>query len=180
MLPVILHKTALGQENESALKDKKVLLIWGGWKGHEPEQCRDIFIPWMQQEGALVTVSDTLDTYTDKDFMDSLDLIVQTLYLSQVTPATKAYPRLLYISTFPCYSRDAKSEVTPLLLNITPLGAGKDSLPGYIAVTDNGSLNLGDSPYNPIIFIEYTFLFRQRNRSGLFINLLLNKIHHRA
>ena len=77
ILPGLLYKTAVGQENESALKDKKVLLTWGGWTGHEPEQCRDIFVPWMRKEGALVTVSDTLDTYVDKDFMDSLDLIIQ-------------------------------------------------------------------------------------------------------
>ena len=33
--------------------------------GHEPDKCRDIFVPWMKSEGAEVTVSDTLDAYTN-------------------------------------------------------------------------------------------------------------------
>ncbi len=27
---------------------KKVLILQGGWEGHEPELCRDIFVPWMR------------------------------------------------------------------------------------------------------------------------------------
>ena len=87
MLPGLLHKTAYGRQDESVLKDKKVLFTWGGWRGHEPEQCRDIFVPWMEQEGALVTVSDTLDTYTDKEFMDSLDLIIHAWTMATIERA---------------------------------------------------------------------------------------------
>ncbi len=69
---------SIGQEpaSQSPLKGKKVLFIWGGWMGHEPEKCRDIFVPWMESEGALVTVSDTLDTYVNMNLRE-LDLIVQ-------------------------------------------------------------------------------------------------------
>ena len=63
------------QENQS-LKGKKTLFVWGGWKGHEPKQCRDVFVPWLRQQGAELTVSDSLDAYTDKKLMDSLDLII--------------------------------------------------------------------------------------------------------
>lgn len=59
------------------LRDKKVLFIYGGWEGHEPEKARDIFVPWMRSEGARVIVSDTLETYEDKELMMSLDLVVQ-------------------------------------------------------------------------------------------------------
>lgn len=69
-------KTVFAQQGEKS-KAKKVLFVWGGWDGHEPAQCRDIFVPWMQDLGWDVTVSDTLDPYTDKALMDSLDLIVQ-------------------------------------------------------------------------------------------------------
>ncbi|MBN1952681.1 MAG: ThuA domain-containing protein [Bacteroidales bacterium] len=62
----------------SPLKGKKVLLVWGGWMGHEPDKCRDIFVPWMKSEGAEVTVSDTLECYTGYNLKDDFDLIVQT------------------------------------------------------------------------------------------------------
>ena len=60
------------------LSGKKVLYVWGGWGGHEPEKCRDIFVPWLEAEGAEVIVSGTLDAYLDEKLMGSLDLIIQS------------------------------------------------------------------------------------------------------
>ena len=40
---------------------KKALFVWGGWDGHEPRQCTDIFAPIMEKEGYDVEISDTLD-----------------------------------------------------------------------------------------------------------------------
>jgi len=77
-------------EGTSPLKGKKVLYIWGGWMGHEPDKCRDIFVPWMESEGAMVSVSDTLDTYVDTNLME-LDLIVQVWTMGAITgPQEKA------------------------------------------------------------------------------------------
>ena len=44
---------------------KKVLFVHGGWEGHEPEECRDLFVPWMRSLGWDVSVSDSLDAYGD-------------------------------------------------------------------------------------------------------------------
>jgi type 1 glutamine amidotransferase len=74
-----------GEKEIPSLKGKKVLFVWGGWNGHEPEQCRDIFVPWMESEGAEVIISDSLGIYTDKDFMSSIDLVVQIFTMSQIT-----------------------------------------------------------------------------------------------
>jgi len=63
---------------ESVLKGKKVLFVWGGWMGHEPDKCRDILVPWLQSEGAEVLVSDTLDSYTQLDLKKDFDLIIQS------------------------------------------------------------------------------------------------------
>ena len=60
----------------TVLDGKKVLFVWGGWMGHEPDKCRDIFVPWMQSEGAKVTVSDTLNAYLEPGLQD-FDLIIQ-------------------------------------------------------------------------------------------------------
>lgn len=67
------------------LKGKKVLYVYGGWDGHEPKQSVDIFVPWMESEGAEVVVSDTLDSYIDEDLMGSVDLIIQIFTMSQIS-----------------------------------------------------------------------------------------------
>lgn len=55
---------------------KKALMVWGGWDGHEPKQCVDIFAPILEEKGFEVIISDTLDIYRDADLMGSLSLIV--------------------------------------------------------------------------------------------------------
>ncbi len=64
---------------------KKALFVWGGWEGHEPKQCVDLFVPILEAEGFEVTISDTLDTYLETEFMQSQDLIVQVYTMSTIT-----------------------------------------------------------------------------------------------
>ena len=47
--------------NDTLNKQKSVLFVYGGWEGHEPEKCRDIFVPWLRDQGFKVTVSASLD-----------------------------------------------------------------------------------------------------------------------
>ncbi len=56
---------------------RKALFVFGGWPGHEPGKCRDIFVPWLGKAGFDVVVSETLDPYADEPLMKSLDLVVQ-------------------------------------------------------------------------------------------------------
>jgi hypothetical protein len=56
---------------------KKALFVYGGWDGHEPAKCRDLFVPWLQANGFEVVASDSQAPYADKALMDSLDLVVQ-------------------------------------------------------------------------------------------------------
>ena len=64
---------------------KKALFVWGGWDGHEPKQCVDLFAPILEREGYKVSISDTLETYLDTEFMRSQDLIVQVFTMSKIT-----------------------------------------------------------------------------------------------
>jgi uncharacterized protein len=64
---------------------KKALFVWGGWEGHEPKGCVDLFAPILERDGFEVTVSDTLDTYLETEFMQSQDLIVQVYTMSTIT-----------------------------------------------------------------------------------------------
>ena len=55
---------------------KSALMVWGGWPGHEPKQCVDIFAPWLESQGYTVEVSDTLDAYLDTEKLSKLSLII--------------------------------------------------------------------------------------------------------
>ena len=63
---------------------KKAVIVWGGWEGHEPKQCVDVFAPILEEEGFEVTISDTLDTYKDQDLMLAQDLIVPTWTMGNI------------------------------------------------------------------------------------------------
>lgn len=64
---------------------KRALMTWGGWLGHEPEQCVNFFAPFLRAQGYDVTISTTLDTYLDEPFMRGLDLIVPVWTMSSIT-----------------------------------------------------------------------------------------------
>lgn len=64
---------------------KKALMVWGGWSGHEPKQCVDIFAPLLKEAGFTVDIHDTLDIYTDATAMQSYDLISQVFTMSQIS-----------------------------------------------------------------------------------------------
>ncbi|MFH2067844.1 MAG: ThuA domain-containing protein [Candidatus Omnitrophota bacterium] len=67
------------------MNQKKALIVWGGWKGHEPEQCVNIFLPFLQSQDYQVEISDTLDTYLDRKKMASLSLIVPVWTMGVIT-----------------------------------------------------------------------------------------------
>ncbi|MDH7576106.1 MAG: ThuA domain-containing protein [Candidatus Saccharicenans sp.] len=64
---------------------KKVLIVWGGWEGHEPKKCVDIFAPWLREQGFEVEISDTLDAYLDLEKLKKLDVIVQVYTQGTIT-----------------------------------------------------------------------------------------------
>lgn len=64
---------------------KSALMVWGGWDGHEPKQCVDVFAPILEAEGFKVEVSATMDSYLDKDKMQSLSLIVPVWTMGEIS-----------------------------------------------------------------------------------------------
>jgi len=81
LLMACLVASGLAQE-----KKKKALFVWGGWEGHEPKQCVDIFAPWLREQGFEVEISNSLDSYLDAVHLKSLDLIVQAVTQAAITP----------------------------------------------------------------------------------------------
>ncbi len=64
---------------------KSALFVWGGWEGHEPKQCVDIFAPWLRDQGYEVEIADTLDVYLNQEKMRSFSLIVQVWTMGTIT-----------------------------------------------------------------------------------------------
>ena len=48
---------------------KKALVVWGGWDGHTPKASIDVFVPYLEQNGFDVTVSESLDSYLDEELI---------------------------------------------------------------------------------------------------------------
>ncbi len=68
-----------------SLNGKKILMVWGGWKGHEPKEFTDKVKPRLENMGASVTVSDSLGIYTNKELMQTFDLIIQSWTMGKIS-----------------------------------------------------------------------------------------------
>ncbi|RXP57878.1 ThuA domain-containing protein [Lutibacter sp. HS1-25] len=69
----------------ASLKNKRVLLVYGGWEGHQPEAFAKRVNEWLQKEGAIVTLSDSLGVYTQKEIMENTDIIIQHWTMGQIS-----------------------------------------------------------------------------------------------
>ncbi|HLU09104.1 MAG TPA: ThuA domain-containing protein [Oceanobacillus sp.] len=64
---------------------KSALFVWGGWDGHQPKQCAEIFSGILQSEGYRTEIYDTLDVYLDAEKLQSFDLIVPVWTMGTIT-----------------------------------------------------------------------------------------------
>ncbi len=56
--------------------NKKILVVQGGWDGHEPELTSKRFANMMEKNGYTATISDTLDVLADANSLLEYDLLV--------------------------------------------------------------------------------------------------------
>ena len=66
--------------------ERRALMVWGGWDGHEPQQTTERFAALLKEAGFSVTVTDDLNVYLDADLLRAQSLIVQCYTMSTVTP----------------------------------------------------------------------------------------------
>jgi hypothetical protein len=83
---LLLSGASLVLYGEKTEKNKSALFVWGGWEGHQPKKCVDIFASWLEKQGFDVEISSTLDSYLDAENLKSLDLIVQVYTMASITP----------------------------------------------------------------------------------------------
>ncbi len=90
VMPIVSFAQKPSPDSLPSLTGRKILFTYGGWDGHEPDKFVDFLLPWMKQEGAEVTLSNSLEVYTDKNVMESTDLVVQIFTMSQITKEQEA------------------------------------------------------------------------------------------
>lgn len=62
---------------------REALIVWGGWSGHEPEQCAAIYKSWLEEDGFKVYVEDTTEAFADPSIRD-LSLIIPIVTMSKI------------------------------------------------------------------------------------------------
>lgn len=84
MLLILMSATpdCYGQD----LKGKRVLIVFGGWDGHEPGKYVGLLLPWLRSEGAIADTTSSLDIYADSTYMSKVDLIIQSYTMATIKP----------------------------------------------------------------------------------------------
>lgn len=62
---------------------REALIVWGGWSGHEPEQCAAIIRTMLEEDGFKVYVENTTEAFADPSIKD-LSLIVPIFTMSKI------------------------------------------------------------------------------------------------
>lgn len=64
---------------------KKALIVWGGWEGHEPRACAELFAPLLGDRGFDVAVEDSLEVFADRERLGEVNLIVPMWTMGELT-----------------------------------------------------------------------------------------------
>ncbi len=65
-------------------RGKRVLMLAGGWEGHEPRNVSELFADVLRADGCEVTISDTLDSLLDAEALGETDLIVPNWSMGEI------------------------------------------------------------------------------------------------
>lgn len=69
---------------------KRVLIVYGGWDGHDPKQTSHLFAGLLEAAGVDVQLSESLDSFLDAELMASLDMVVPVYTMSQISREQEA------------------------------------------------------------------------------------------
>ena len=73
------------QNQYNSLEGKKILVVYGGWNGHQPEYFANKISDWLKTQNANVFISDSTSIYTNGKLMNKLDLIIQHITMNEIT-----------------------------------------------------------------------------------------------
>lgn len=62
---------------------REALIVWGGWSGHEPEQCASIIASMLEEDGFKVYVENSTEAFADPE-ITKMSLIVPIYTMSTI------------------------------------------------------------------------------------------------
>ncbi len=86
LLFLLFINYGFSQKNNDSLEGKKVLVVYGGWEGHEPKIFARKIAKWLLDQKAEVKLVKGTGVYTDSKLMKDLDLIIQHITMSKISP----------------------------------------------------------------------------------------------
>jgi type 1 glutamine amidotransferase len=80
----LLTQFLFSQFENNAIKNKNILIVYGGWLDHQPEIFAGKIANWLETQQANVTLSKSTGIYLDKTVMSKTDLIIQHITMSTI------------------------------------------------------------------------------------------------
>jgi len=62
---------------------REAMIVWGGWEGHDPEQCAQIYRRWLHEDGFSVRIENDTKAFADPDIF-KLSLIIPIFTMSKI------------------------------------------------------------------------------------------------
>jgi len=62
---------------------REAMIVWGGWEGHDPEECAGIYRRWLHEDGFSVRMETETAAFADPD-IHKLSLIVPIFTMSKI------------------------------------------------------------------------------------------------
>ncbi len=81
----LISTQCFSQNQYNSLEGKKILVVYGGWAGHQPKYFANKISAWLKSQKAKVYLSDSTSVYTNEKLMNELDLIIQHITMSKIT-----------------------------------------------------------------------------------------------
>ena len=63
---------------------RSALIVWGGWEGHDPEECAAIYRRWLHEDGFSVRVETSPEVFAEPDIRN-LSLIIPCTTMSTIS-----------------------------------------------------------------------------------------------
>ena len=86
LLIFLITTNVFSQNDFNNLKGKKILVVYGGWEGHQPKIFADKITKWLLDQKAEVKLVKGTSIYTDSNVMNDLDLVIQHITMSKMSP----------------------------------------------------------------------------------------------
>jgi type 1 glutamine amidotransferase len=67
------------------MSERRALIVWGGWDGHEPDKVANLFDEILRAEGFATEISDTLDSFSAPEGISHFNLIVPIWTMGEIS-----------------------------------------------------------------------------------------------